>query len=170
MTNAAKPPVPSRFSKAFFYVSLVFIVSGALNYGVTGYFLATPFALYAIRHAVRSFESRRPLFGVVIFIASGVLFNETMDRNPLVFPILVDGYLQEVRHPTGAQSRTSATRVGESLRVTGVNVGHAELGTRLELIGSDGRTYLGDSNDQLYYPYVGGKKSDVGFRLSGPLA
>ena len=169
MNHAAKPPLPSRFATAFFYAALVFIASGALNYGVTGYFWAAPFAIYAFLYAARHFQSRWPLYGVVVFIASGVLFNETMEKNALVFPILADGYLQEVRQPAGARSGASGELFGESVRVAGVYVGHADLGTKVELIGSDGRTYIGDSSDQLFYAYTLGKRSEFGFRPSGPL-
>lgn len=160
---------PSCFARAFFYLSFAFIASGALNYGVTTYFWAAPFAIYAIRYAARHFESWWPLLGVVVFIGSGLVFNETIEKNPLVFPILVDGYLQEVRRPVTAQKSKSSEPPRESLRVIGVYIGHADLGTQVQLIGSDGRTYLAASNDRLFYSYTGGKKSEFGFRPSGPL-
>lgn len=169
MTNAAKFPPPSRSATAFFYLTFLFIFSGALNYGVTRYFWAAPFAMYAVRYASQNFESRRPLVGVLFFIASGVLFNETMEKNAFVFPILDAGYLQEVRRPAGAKNESPGELLGESVRVTGVKVGHADLGTNVELIGSDGRTYLGNSSDPLFYSYAGGKRSEFGFQPSGPL-
>lgn len=169
MPHAATPKPPSRFARAFFYCSFAFITSGALNYGVTTYFWAIPFAIYAIRYASRHFESRWPLLGVVVFIGSGLVFNETIEKNPLVFPILVDGYLQEVRRPAGPQKSRVGEPAKESLRVIGVYIGHADLGTQVQLIDSDGRTYLGGSNDPLFYSYTGGKKSEFGFRPSGPV-
>jgi hypothetical protein len=169
MPVAAKSSPPSRFASALFYVSFVFIASGALNYGVTTYFWAAPFALYAVRYASRHFQSRWPLLGVVAFIAAGVLFNETIEKNPLVFPILADGYLQEVRKAAGAHGNGSAELIGERLRVAGVTVGHADLGTKVHLIASDGRTYLMNSKDQLFYSYDDQRRSEFGFRPSGPL-
>ena len=173
MTTAAKSLPPSRFATALFYVSFVFIASGALNYGVTTYFLAAPFVLYAVRYASRHFQSRWPLIGVVAFIVAGVLFNETIEKNPLVFPILTDGYLQEVRQADGAHGSGSAELIGERLRVTGVTVGHADLGTKVQLIASDGRTYLFDTGEQSYHSvYQSGnewKRSEFGFRPSGPV-
>jgi hypothetical protein len=169
MPVAVKSSQPSRFATALFYVSFVFIASGALNYGVTTYFWAAPFALYAVRYASRHFQSRWPLLGVVAFIAAGVLFNETIEKNPLVFPILTDGYLQEVRQAAGGRGNGSAELIGERLRVTGVTVSHADLGTKVQLIASDGRTYLSDSRDQLFYSYDAQRRSEFGFRPSGPL-
>lgn len=176
MSISAKPPPPSRFATALFCVSFVFITSGALNYGATGYFWAAPFAFYATLYASYVglyFQSRWPLIGVVAFIAAGVLFNETIEKNPLVFPILTDGYLQEVRQAAGARGSGSAELLGERLRVTGVGVGHADLGTEVHLIASDGRTYWFDESEQLYhYNYQSGtqwKRSEFRFRPSGPV-
>ena len=169
MTKAAKAHSPSGIATASFYLSFVFMASGALNYGVTTYFWAAPFAIYAVRYAARTYQSHWPVLGVVTFIGLGVLFNETIEKNPVVFPILNDGYLQEVRRTTGVQSQTSSEPSGDCLRVAGVRLGHADLGTTVELIGSDGRIYVNDSNEQLFYTYTGAKKSSNGFRPSGPL-
>ena len=176
MSVSAKPPPPSRLATALLCVSFVFIASGALNYGPSGYFWAAPFALYATlyaSYASQYFQSRWPLIGVVAFIAAGVLFNETIEKNPLVFPILTDGYLQEIRQAAGARGSDSAELVGERLRVTGVSVSHADLGTYVQLIASDGRTYHFETREQLYYSiYQSGtqwKRSEFGFRPSGPV-
>jgi hypothetical protein len=176
MSVSAKPPPPSRFATALLCVSFVFIASGALNYGPFGYFWAAPFALYATvyaSYASHYFQSRWPLIGVVVFIASGVLFKETIEKNPLVFPILTDGYLQEVRQAAGARGSDSAELIGERLRVTGVSVSHADLGTNVQLIASDGRRYGFDRRDQLYYAYyqsgTEAMRSEFGFRPSGPV-
>ena len=176
MSVSAKPPPPSRFATALLCVSFVFIASGALNYGPFGYFWATPFALYATlyaSYASRYFQSRWPLIGVVAFIAAGVLLNETIEKNPLVFPILTDGYLQEIRQVAGARVSDSAELIGERLRVTGVSVSNADFGTQVLLIASDGRRYRFDERDQLYYSYyqsgTEGKRSEFGFRPSGPV-
>jgi len=177
MSVAAKPPPPSRLATALLCVCFVFIASGALNYGPSGYFWAAPFALYATlyaSYASRYFQSRWPLIGVVAFIAAGVLFNETIEKNPLVFPILTDGYLQEIRQAAGARGSDSAELIGERLRVTGVSVSHADLGTDVQLIASDGRRYWFDRSEQLYFssfylPGTEGKRSEFGFRPSGPV-
>lgn len=186
MSVSAKLPPPSRFATALLCVSFVFIASGALNYGATGYFWAAPFALYATLYASYAshyFQSRWPLIGVVAFIAAGVLFNETIEKNPLVFPILADGYLQEIRQAAGARGSDSAELIGERLRVTGVTVSHADLGTNVQLIASDGRTYRFDASEQLYFPSFplpdtgicvncenpGVMESEFGFRPSGPV-
>jgi len=149
-----------------FYLSFAFMVSGALNYGVTAYWWALPFADYAFRYVTRHFESRRPLLGLVAFIAVELLINATLEKNPLVFPILVDGYLQEVRPAAGGTGSASGERVG----VTAVKVNHAgDLGFTVMLIASNGRTYYRDSHDQLFYPYSDGKRSEFGLRPSGPV-
>jgi len=173
MIVSAKAPPPSKLATAVYYLSFVLMASGAMNYGVTAYFWAIPFAYYAVGYANKHFESRWPLLGVAAFMALGVLFNETIEKNPLVFPILTDGYLQEVRPAAGRSDSASREILGERLRVTGVNVGHPDFGTKVELIASDGRTYLLDSRDQLYYShYPSGtqwERSAFGFRPSGPV-
>ena len=173
MIVVAKAPPPSKLATAVYYLSFVLMASGAMNYGVTAYFWAIPFAYYAIGYANKHFESRWPLLVVATFIASGVLFNETIEKNPLVFPILADGYLQEVRPAAGGSGNASGEILGERLRVTGVNVGHPDFGTRVELVASDGRTYLLDSRDQLYHSHdpagTPSERSPFGFRPSGPV-
>jgi hypothetical protein len=152
-----------------FYLSFAFMASGALNYGVTAYFWALPFVYYAFRYVTRHFESRRPLLGLVAFTAVGLLINATLEKNPLVFPILVDGYLQEVRPAAGGTGSASGEPLGERLGVTAVQVSHADLGTAVLLIASNGRTYYRASRDQLFYPYSDGKRSEFGLRPSGPV-
>ncbi len=163
-TELPRPP-PSKFATWMFYLSFAMMASGALNYGVTAYFWALPFACYAFRYATRHFESRRPVVGLVAFMAVGLVINGTLEKNPLVFPILVDGYLQEVRPAAGGTGSAS----GERLGVTAVHVGHADLGTDVILIASDGRTYYRDSRDQLFYTYGDSKRSEFGLRPSGPV-
>ena len=165
MTPYPKTPPPSKFATWMFYLSFAFMASGALNYGVTAYWWALPFAGYAFRYVTRHFESRRPLLGLVAFIAVGLLINATLEKNPLVFPILVDGYLQEVRPGAGGTGSAS----GERLDVTAVHVGHADLGTDVALIASNGSTYYRDSRDQLFYSYGDNKRSEFGLRPSGPV-
>ena len=173
MTPVPQAPPPSRFATTLYYLSFVFMASGAMNYGVTAYFWAIPFGYHAVAYANKHFASRRPLLGVLVFMALGVLFNETIEKNPLVFPILADGYLQEMRPAAGGSGGAADELLGERVRVTGVNVGHPDFGTKVELIGSDGRTYLRDSQDQwFYYAATSGaplKRSEFSFRASGPV-
>jgi len=173
MTPVSKAPSPSKLATTAYYLSFVFMASGAMNYGVTAYFWAIPFAYYALAYAHRHFESRWPLIGVIVFMALGVLFNETIEKNPLVFPILTDGYLQELRPAASGSGSAAGELLGERLRVTGVIVGHPDFGTKVELIGSDGRTCVRDSHDQWFcYAATSGaplKRSEFSFRASGPV-
>jgi len=173
MTADPKVRPPSKFAAALYYVSFLFMASGAVNYGVTAYFWAVPFAYYALLYAARNFQTPGHLLGVVVFIALGVVFNETIDTNPLVFPILADGYLQEVRPAAATPGVASVEVLGERVRVTQVQVDHPDFETKLTLIGSDGRRYQLDSREQLFYSMSQSgsqwKRSEFGFRPSGPV-
>lgn len=79
---------------AGYLVCLVFIVSGAFNYGESRFFLALPFMAGACVLAWK-YSSKRILFYITVaFCLVAIAFNLTLERNPLIFPIIDDGNVE----------------------------------------------------------------------------
>ena len=95
------------FTIAVYAICLIFIGSGAFNYGFTRWYPAVPFMLVALGIARRS-RSRRRLTGTFVFCVAAIFVNATLEYNPLVFPVLDGGTVTVVtagywqRFPGGA--------------------------------------------------------------------
>lgn len=75
-------------------VSLVFSLAGAFNVGMTGFWMATPFMVLLL---VLSFKkSRKDFVFSSIFVVVCIIINLTIDKNPLVFPVLREGTQIEI--------------------------------------------------------------------------
>lgn len=129
------------------------MASGALNYGPSSYFFAIPFAVYALTYARNYFDSHKPLMGVAAYLALLALLNATLETNPLVFPILRGGYVQEVQKLPREGNAGAPDALGNKLRITGLHISHADLETRVILTASDGQQFRQDHRDPLLHPY-----------------
>lgn len=90
---------PLSTGKKIFIIILVilcipFIVSGALNVGLTGFWFATPFMVAIILLATKLGAKWRSLS--IYFVTFCILFSLTIYYNPLVFPVLWAGEKIEI--------------------------------------------------------------------------
>lgn len=77
---------------AVYVVALVFVASGAFNYGMTGFFWAVPPAMIALIIGWH-LSGRKGLSVTLAYCGLALLINFTLERNPFVFPILNDGWV-----------------------------------------------------------------------------
>lgn len=171
-------------SKRFFYVgvfvyviSLIFIVSGALNLGFSGFWMATPFMVLAIHFSKKLIENRKLYWFTVIFSIGAIFFNITIEKNPLIFPILIDGYVEiqrdgyQVTYDDGSGGfrdhkqdeiqcigcgpRTyTKVEKGDIYKVEGIKIGHPDFGIDIRVL-----TEIGEFGEHNF------DQSDVSSRL-----
>lgn len=151
-----------------YFLSLVFIVSGAFNYGFSRFLLAVPFVVVANVLAVR-LTKRKLLFVVtLLFSIAAAAVNLTLERNPLVFPILKGGYVEvrkdgyyeswpkyglegvyfqeepctpESHVACDGQTIVTPIKAGTRLKVTGVRMEYPDFGKSIVLITESGMTF-----------------------------
>ena len=77
-------------------ISYLFILSSSVNAGFSRFLMGVPFMLLAIIISIAVFGSRVAIgTGLLIFIS--IFTNATLEKNPLIFPILRGGQI-EVLH------------------------------------------------------------------------
>lgn len=83
-----------KLTNLLIVVSLVFSLGGAFNVGMSGFWMAAPFMLFLV---VLSFKRSRKFFVFSsIFVVICIIINLTIDKNPLVFPVLREGTQIEI--------------------------------------------------------------------------
>lgn len=150
-------------------ISIVFITSGAFNYGFSRFYCAIPFMIIASLLAARLTQRRWVLVCTILFSLVSVAINVTLEKNPLVFPILNGGYLEvhkdgyyetfPMSPPTdglyvGQKPCTPESSVaceegtiavpiqaGTRLAITGIRVEHPDFGKDVIVITESGRTF-----------------------------
>ncbi|MEJ0063471.1 MAG: hypothetical protein WDO70_09830 [Alphaproteobacteria bacterium] len=152
-----------NIAKLFYGICAIFIAAGAVNYGFSGFAPALPFMLAAIALAKKI--SRKAMTGTMLACIAAIAFNMTVARNPLVFPILNDGYvtinengyLRTYSDGSGGFSSGKETfggggqvtfrelRQGETYKITGVKIGHPEFATTVSLV-----TEIGQFSEEDY--------------------
>lgn len=75
-----------RLTHLLIVVSIVFSLGGAFNVGMSGFWMATPFMLFLVALSLK--RSRRDFVLSSIFVVICIAINLTIDKNPLVFPVL----------------------------------------------------------------------------------
>lgn len=84
----------SKLTNLLIVISVVFSLGGAFNVGMSVFWMATPFMLLLV---ILSFKrSRKDFVFSSIFIVICITINLTIDKNPLVFPVLREGTQIEV--------------------------------------------------------------------------
>lgn len=156
-----------------YLISVIFITSGAVNFGFTRYYLAIPFMIVAFIISLRK-KNRKLMIVTLILCLSAIVINYTLEKNPVVFPILshgsvtilADGYItnfggntyyfmaNETSHIrcigcgiTGSQ----VIKKGSHYPVTGITISYPEFETQIDLITPIGiitqKSYKKNSND-----------------------
>ena len=163
--------------KIVYILGVIFLISGATNIGLTGFFFAIPFAILLVFISHYSFKSKKLLLSSIFLILVCILVNITLEKNPFIFPILSggtievleDGYLVTYSDGSGGFSKKSAQeqtvsclgpscgtdkstplKKGEIYNVTGVSITHPDLHTDVSLI-----TSVGKFDQYDYQPYIG---------------
>lgn len=147
---------------AAYVVSLLFVLSGAFNYGFSRFFMAIPFMALVLWLARKAFANRQVSLASVAFCLLSLVVNLTLERNPLVFPILndgyvkvnQDGYLQIFSDGSSGFSQTNQgnsdcvgcgettykpLNKGDKYKVTGVAILHPDFSTTVDLMTEIGR-------------------------------
>lgn len=86
----------SRGWEAFLLFCCLFIISGAVNAGATGFYLAIPFMLATSWISLRVIKNTRVTYFAHSLIFLSIIFNVTLTKNPLIFPIIDDGHIEIV--------------------------------------------------------------------------
>lgn len=91
--------LPTKIQNNILYIiCLLFTVSGFCNYGMTYFLMAIPFIILLFIRTY--FKGMHNVLILMFFIFIGFIFNITLTRNPLFFPVLMgnvsvieDGYM-----------------------------------------------------------------------------
>lgn len=142
----------------FYFVSVVFVLSGAVNNGFSLYFMAIPFMLYMLWVSKFKFQKNILLYVSIFFIIFSIIISHTQTKNPVLYPILSDGYVEiledgyhdEYSDGSGGflsyeeKDRDGCVgcgeieylklKKGEKYKVIGVEISHPEFGTEVNLI------------------------------------
>lgn len=142
--------------KIIFGICVLFIISGAVNYGVSRFYFAIPFYVIAFVLSLKIFPRPKGALYVLALVFASIFINTTLEFNPLVFPILNGGYVEVVNdrlqnsssEDTESFSNKNRSRVectqcgfknkmlveGYIYRVTGVKVSHRDFSTNVTLL------------------------------------
>ena len=145
-------------------ISYLFILSSSVNAGFSRFLMGVPFMLLAIIISIAVFGSRVAIgTGWLIFIS--IFTNATLEKNPLIFPILRGGQI-EVLHDavhitfsggSGALFEKNYTtswdegavykpvKRGSVYNVTGVNFSHPDFSSQVNI-----KTDLGQISERNY--------------------
>lgn len=152
--------LPKYFSYliiATYILSIIFIISGALNLGFSGFWMSIPFMVLAVHLAKKFTDNKKILWFTVAFSAAAIIFNITIEKNPLIFPILHDGYVEVQRDGyyrlfsdgSGGFSPTKEDDVGcigcgsvtytkinkgDIYKVTGIRLEHPDFGINISVL------------------------------------
>ncbi len=83
-----------KLTPLFIAVSIIFSLGGAFNVGMTGFWMATPFMLLLVVLSLKRSRGYAVLSSVFVVIC--IIINLTIDKNPLVFPVLREGTQVEI--------------------------------------------------------------------------
>lgn len=125
-----------------YLVCLLFIISGTFNYGSTRFFFAIPFFAAACFLSLKLVPTRWLLYGTGIFMLIAIAVNLTLEKNPLVFPVLdggsievhKDGYYKSFPD-SGVFVEDEPCVPGNPIRCDDAVVSVLPAGTRLPVVG-----------------------------------
>lgn len=156
----------NRIWKIILLICYLFIISGGFNTGFSKFYMATPFMLVASLISITAIGDSRVKAITHLLILLSILFNVTLTKNPIVFPILNNGYIEilsdgyHVSYSDGSggfrakinskewrENKVSIIELkkGEKYQVVGINVGHPDFSTKVNL-----QTEIGQFSQQDY--------------------
>lgn len=136
---------------ALLVVSYVFIAAGAVNAGFSGYHMAIPFMVIAVVLSLMIGTMRLVLLSVV-FSVLAVVVNVTQTKNPILYPILSNGYVEILKDgyqqtffdgsggfvfekwPCDGDCTLTKLKKGERYRVVGVRVRWPDFGQEVSVV------------------------------------
>ncbi|OHA84493.1 MAG: hypothetical protein A2408_01495 [Candidatus Yonathbacteria bacterium RIFOXYC1_FULL_52_10] len=163
-------------------ISIVFILGGAVNAGFSGYAMAIPFMGLALWVSRSKLQSRTAFSLAAALIVAAVFVSHTQTKNPILFPVLSDGYVEiledgyqetffdgsggftqekdaDVCMGCGEITYTKLTK-GDIYQVLGVRLGHPDFGTSISVV-----TEVGEFSKHDYSPSAG---MDAYIKLNKP--
>jgi len=153
-----------------YFLSLIFILGGACNTGFTRFWLATPFMVIAIIISI-FIKKHNAFIATSIFCAIAIIFNVTLEKNPIAFPILINGSVTVLRDGNlitfsdgsggffdegmfNEKSRVNFGKIdikklskGQEFKVTGIIISHPDFSTNISLT-----TTAGQFSEMNYQP------------------
>ena len=75
----------------------MFIVAGGLNTGISAFSMAIPFMIAAIFISKNKLKSVYWMWGTAMLILVSLVLSMTLEKNPIIFPILKEGHIQITR-------------------------------------------------------------------------
>ena len=143
-----------RAWKILLLVCYLFIISGAMNTGFSAFFMAIPFMLSASYISIVKLRSSLVTTFTHVLILLSIIFNLTLTTNPIVFPVLNEGTIEiltdgyhvsyedgsggfihekDIRNLSGFKPSYIKLNKGDKYKVLGVNIGHPDFSTKINL-------------------------------------
>ena len=140
-----------------YIVSIIFVLSGAVNDGISKYFMAIPFMVIMLWISKFKFRKNILFYFSIFLIIFSIIINHTQTKNPILYPIIAggtieilkDGYCMKfIDGSSGFYSEEEKNfsctgcgpvespilKKGEIYSVTGIEIEHPEFGTDIHLI------------------------------------
>ncbi len=150
------------YPKTIFFVSLVFIISGAFNDGISRFVLAVPFMLIAGFIAFKKFKNHLVVGFVTFLSIAAIWMNLNLEKSSIVYPILdqgtvtvnKNGFLKTYSDGSGMYSETDVEEFkcagcgevkfqkinqGDVYPVQGIKVEHPDFSNKITLVTSIGQ-------------------------------
>ena len=128
--------------KVLLLICYLFIISGGVNAGVTAFYLAIPFMLGAVWINFARLKNKKLNYFTSILIFCSIIFSVTLHKNPLIFPIINDGYIEVLSDGYYVSYEDgSGGFVDSPIDQTSFNVSYKALkkGDRYKVIGIESR-------------------------------
>lgn len=156
-----------------YVVSFVFTLSGAVNAGFSRYFVAIPFMALMLWISKTKLKSRLILYASIFFIVISVVVSHSQTENPLLFPIISNGYIRILKdgyqqtfsdgsggfvlnkekddaYSGSGPINYTEVKKGDVFNVRAVRIGYPEFSTSIRLV-----TEIGEFSEDDYAPNDG---------------
>jgi len=171
------------------FICFIFILSGGANTGFSKFFMALPFMLLAILISTKVLKKNIYKKLTFILILFSIIFNITLTKNPLAFPILDKGSIEimsngfHITFSDGsggfydekltANSYDNVTykelKKGEKYKVTGIKITHPDFSTKVYLQTAIGQFSQSNYNITLNKEAHATWVKNLGFLMNWPI-
>lgn len=164
---------------ALYTIGIIFTLSGAVNAGLSLYFMAIPFMALMIWISKFKLKNKSLFYFSIALIIFSIGVSHTQTRNPILFPIISDGYIEILENGyqltfsdgSGGFSLDNKEDIacigcgeviytevkkGEKFKVLAVRVEHPDFTTSITLV-----TEIGEFTEHDYRPW-GGEERAIG--------
>lgn len=163
-----------RLFWVLYITGAVFVLAGAVNFGFSYYFMAIPFMVFILWVSKSKLRNTGLFYFSIVFIALSIIISYTQTENPVLFPIISDGYVEVLKDGyqrtfvddgsggfvlekdsiprcTGCgEVKYTKISKGEVYQVLGVRVGHLDFGRNISVV-----TEIGEFSEYDYAPLQG---------------